>query len=128
MKAEQAGVQTGSKMIAVRDRNRIDLIHRVENMSSCMPSIKGMVPDFTAVTISKLEIPINDTKVDTKKGFIKGIMIPYLENLTGEKWILLKDKLFFHWPDKKSDIRGAKDGIPVHQDLFCYDFDMVSLD
>ena len=53
-------------------------------------------------------------------------MIPYLENLTGEKWILLKDKLFFRWPDKKSDIGGAKDGVPVHQDLFCYDFDMVS--
>jgi len=52
-------------------------------------------------------------------------MIQYLENLTGEKWILLKDKLFFRWPDKKSDIGGAKDGVPVHQDLFCYDFDQV---
>ena len=38
-------------------------------------------------------------------------MIPYLENLTGEKWILLKDKLFFRWPDKKSDVGGAKDGV-----------------
>jgi len=96
VKAEQAGVETGSKMIAVRDRYRTDLVCRVENMSSSMPNIKG---------------------------FIKGIMIPYLENLTGEKWILLKDKLFFRWPDKKSDVGGAKDGVPVHQDLFCYDFD-----
>ena len=43
MKAEQAGVETGSKMIAIRDRYRTDLVCRVENMSSCMPNIKGMV-------------------------------------------------------------------------------------
>ena len=43
VKAEQAGVETGSKMIAVRDRYRTDLVCRVENMSSCMPNIKGMV-------------------------------------------------------------------------------------
>lgn len=96
IKAEKAGVKTGSKMIAIRDRHRTDLVCRVENMSSCMGNIKG---------------------------FIKGVLIPYLEHLTGEKWILLKDKLFFRWPDKKSDVGGAKDGVPVHQDLFCYDFD-----
>ena len=43
VKAEQAGVETGSKMIAVRDRYRTDLVCRIENMSSCMPNIKGMV-------------------------------------------------------------------------------------
>ena len=26
------------------------------------------------------------------KGLVRGILIPYLEKLTGEKWILLKDK------------------------------------
>ena len=29
------------------------------------------------------------------KGLIRGILIPYLEQLTGEKWILLKDKEWF---------------------------------
>ena len=77
-------------------------------------------------------------------------MIPYLEQLTGEKWILLKDKdrfashfspdvknliakrckplyqLFFRWPDKKSE-NGVKDGVPVHQDIIVYDFDQVCL-
>ena len=76
-------------------------------------------------------------------------MIPYLEQLTGEKWILLKDKdwfelcqilnnkyltckdckplyqLFFRWPDKKSENGGVKDGVPVHQDIIVYDFDQV---
>lgn len=78
-------------------------------------------------------------------------MIPYLEQLTGEKWILLKDKdrfasllspvvenliakrckpfyqLFFRWPDKKSENGGVKDGVPVHQDIIVYDFDQVCL-
>ena len=49
MKAEQAGVETGSKIIAVRDRYRTDLVCRVENMSSCMPNIKGMVTPYIKV-------------------------------------------------------------------------------
>ena len=80
---------------------------------------------------------------------MRGILIPYLEQLTGEKWILLKDKdrfsffhilyqviltggnckpsyqLFFRWPDKKSENGGVKDGVPVHQDIIVYDFDQV---
>ena len=52
-------------MIAIRDKARTDLVCRTENMSNCMENIKGL---------------------------IQGILIPYLEQLTGEKWILLKDK------------------------------------
>lgn len=96
LKAEKAGVVTDSKMIAIRDKARTDLVCRTENMSNCMENIKGL---------------------------IQGILIPYLEQLTGEKWILLKDKLFFRWPDKKSKLGGAKDGVPVHQDILCFDFD-----
>ena len=39
--AEKAGVVTDSKMIAIRDRGRTDLVCRTENMSNCMESIKG---------------------------------------------------------------------------------------
>ena len=34
-------------------------------------------------------------------------------------------KLFFRWPDKKSENGGVKDGVPVHQDIIVYDFDQV---
>ena len=51
--------------------------------------------------------------VEDLSDFVSGAISPYLELLTGEKWVLFKDKLNFKWP--------GGGGFTCHQDYPAYD-------
>ena len=61
--------------------------------------------------ISRVEDMTNS--VEDLSDFVSGAISPYLELLTGEKWVLFKDKLNFKWP--------GGGGFTCHQDYPAYD-------